>query len=970
MYAEVPTAPGPRHAVRQRRGVRWPAAAASVVVAAAGAIVPAFTNDARADAPWNLVVDSAAWGGADTNPGDGVCRNAAGTCTLRAAVEESNALHGQPGQVTITVDPSIGAGTSMQGTVDVFGDTMLRAQITAADQGAYFAVTSPVTIDLGHRLLVDGTANGALQVAAFYLDGPDIALLNADQVLSAGTSFVVGPHAERVTIDGDTGGGTGLVDPWNQVPKRFVVFREGAADVTVKNYRITGYWDPGNDGGIFVFNPYSTEAMRNIAVDRVEVLYPPVGTPRSYGATCRTRITNFWKGTVVGTSWSMTHVDGLSFRNMRVENLDIQFAFQLRDNHAPTDPLFAGSAHIKDLVIEDSVFLQNKGHSSSENTAFITLPYDTLTGTTSIQRNVFTRHRYGLQTHAIGLYGTAASGSTVASGVTIADNYFDGYGTPYGSPLTSVQAATITTRRAGLVTVSGNTFGPATGSKTTTDDEEHADGPVLMYDSIASFPFYASNRSIHTWVPGDKANVLVGPPPAGAWVAASPSTGPVCQASVAVGQTRFLGPLMQQPAGPLTIQVYWTTKRFAEVYLGEVSGVTGTGGTLVFALPTGPVTLPDGQVVQIVDLAGEVSGNIRLQTHEEHGTALASSQYSRVAEVLGTCQPTLTINQAAGMDDPTMARDLHFTLASSVSLDPASLTADDIVLTATPVPQTIDSSRLAPRVVSITQVGTTATVFDVLVRVDDSARVSVAVGAHAVLTGTGKTNLEAATSTDDTITYLNPLRVEPPDLLVVRGDPNARAFTVEVDQAAPVPTADLTFTATADHSGDLTLSTSTFVVAAGSLRSPPVTVTAVGIDVTRYVAMVVESADTNYDGVVVPQVTVRLYGADPRVQVTKQAYTDVTDTSSPARVQATGKHVPSGSRLVVGQAVCFVYTVTNTSDTDEATTLTDLVVTDSDTRLGADGTIATVAALGPGRTAQLFACTTLVAVDTTAGAAP
>jgi hypothetical protein len=93
---------------------------------------------------------------------------------------------------------------------------------------------------------------------------------------------------------------------------------------------------------------------------------------------------------------------------------------------------------------------------------------------------------------------------------------------------------------------------------------------------------------------------------------------------------------------------------------------------------------------------------------------------------------------------------------------------------------------------------------------------------------------------------------------------------------------------------------------------------------------------------------------------------DVTDVSSPGQIQASGKLAASGARLMGGQTVCFVYTVTNTSADDWATTLSNIVVTDSDTRLGTDGVIDTIASLGIGDSGQLAACTSLIPVDTTA----
>jgi hypothetical protein len=108
-----------------------------------------------------------------------------------------------------------------------------------------------------------------------------------------------------------------------------------------------------------------------------------------------------------------------------------------------------------------------------------------------------------------------------------------------------------------------------------------------------------------------------------------------------------------------------------------------------------------------------------------------------------------------------------------------------------------------------------------------------------------------------------------------------------------------------------------------------------------------------------------LFSTDPTIQIVKQAYVDVADTSSAERIVATGTEAYSDARLMDRQAVCFVYTVTNTSADDWATVLTDARVTDSDTRLGDNGLIGTIPVLAIGQSAQVAACTSLLPVDTT-----
>src|SRR5689334_18836985 len=75
-----------------------------------------------AAATYEFVIDSLAPAGDDANPGDGQCSAPDGTCTLRAALQESNALNvalqesnapnAALGVVSITVAPGL-SGTMM-----------------------------------------------------------------------------------------------------------------------------------------------------------------------------------------------------------------------------------------------------------------------------------------------------------------------------------------------------------------------------------------------------------------------------------------------------------------------------------------------------------------------------------------------------------------------------------------------------------------------------------------------------------------------------------------------------------------------------------------------------------------------------------------------------------------------------------------------------------------------------------------
>ncbi|WP_345751534.1 right-handed parallel beta-helix repeat-containing protein [Microbacterium rhizophilus] len=956
---------------RSRRRTRLLAAGAIAAVSAVASILVPVVLASPASAVTNIVVDSLEWGGEDAAPGDGACATADTLladpeCTLRAAIEESNALALGAGEVLITVDESIPVGSRLGDIPNVNADKMITTRITAQDAyGAYFHVTSPVTIDLGHRIQVNGSVtllgagSDSYEAAAFYLDGPDITVQNADMVLSPGSSFVIGPDAERVVIDGDTGGGKGVVATTaNYSPERFVVFREGVSDVTVRDYEVSGYYDSTVDGGIFVFDSYDPDqAMRDIVIEHVDVLYSSGTTcSASNGSGCRTRLTNFWRDTA-GPTWTDNTIDGLTFRHMRVENMTGQYAFQLG---SPGNLTGSNSADITDLVIEDNVFTDNQGYGTGRDYAFITLPYgDRLHGTSTIARNTFVRAESG-NTFAIARYGAESASSVVPSGLTVADNHFDGY-----------SDVTIRLQKTGLVTVEGNTFGTRTASQAAPGTAEETSDTRVMLDNYDD----SANEAVQTWTPSGAAAVPQGAIPQGALRVEPPaSTLPVCTAVVDATEPAPSGETTAA-AEPVTLQLYWTAGDTAEVHLGEVRDVPGGSAKLAFSLPVGAVTLPNGTAQAVDPVTGVVSGFVRLQTQVEGLGQLESSQYSRVVPVTGNCRPALTLNQADGQHDPTLGRDLHFTLTSSIPLDAATVTPAAFQATASATADTIDASRLDVRVVRVDPVaGSDGMSFDVVVRVDDSADVTIALAADRVASPSGLTNKDAASSTDARIAFVNPLQVDPAAFDLVAGEPHGRTFTLRLRAGAPEPTADLAFaTVIAQPEGTPELHTSADpVIAAHADESDVVTVTADAGSVTAgthvTISFTVASDDANYDGLVVPRVTPKLYATDPAIQIVKSAYVDVTDVSTPEAIEATGTLAPTGGRLLDGQLVYFVYTVTNLSQDDWETTLTDITVTDSDERLGEDGVIGTIPQLRRGESLKLSASGALIPEDTTQAA--
>ncbi|QAY63591.1 hypothetical protein ET495_10400 [Xylanimonas allomyrinae] len=234
-----------------------------------------------------------------------------------------------------------------------------------------------------------------------------------------------------------------------------------------------------------------------------------------------------------------------------------------------------------------------------------------------------------------------------------------------------------------------------------------------------------ANQKIRTWYPTRAATVLTGPVPVDALASTNAQAGtPVCLATVAAARPTLSDGHV--PGDPVTIDLYWTSGTKAEVYLGSVSGASAAPGaarTLLFSLPLGEITLPDGSTVRPVNPGtGAVDGAVRIQAHVEREQH-QSAQYSRAVRVEGTCLPTLVITRQDGGTEPTMARDIVFRLTSSVSLDPSTVSPEDFE-----VSESDASAGSDPHVASVRAVeGSDGTEFDVVVRVSNSTTASLSV---------------------------------------------------------------------------------------------------------------------------------------------------------------------------------------------------------------------------------------------------
>ncbi len=159
--------------------------------------------------------------GADASPGNGVCATAAGVCTLRAAVQEANALAGAdtinfslPTGSTITLTSAAG------GAISITSDLVIRGP----------AGTSPAA-----QLRVSGGWDGVINSSV----GSRVFFMPA----AAGRSVTV---SDLTVINGNAGTQTGGADPGSWKSNGGAIYVEGG---TLDLERMTFSNSTSNDGG-------------------------------------------------------------------------------------------------------------------------------------------------------------------------------------------------------------------------------------------------------------------------------------------------------------------------------------------------------------------------------------------------------------------------------------------------------------------------------------------------------------------------------------------------------------------------------------------------------------------------------------------------------------------------------------------------------------------------------------------------
>lgn len=222
------------------------------------------TSPARAAPEATFVVNTTA-DTVDANPGDGVCADSSGNCSLRAAIREANALSGAD---TITLPAGTYlltlAGASEDG--DATGDLDIRDALTINGAGAAGTIVDGNQLDrvfhieaLSQTVVLDGlTITGGKTPNANYdhCGGGGIFVSNTSLTLrnSLVTENTTGYHAGANNTDqGCFGGG---------------IYREGSGVVTIEDSTIRGNTagtgnnqQGGYGGGLYNYN--GTTIIRN-----------------------------------------------------------------------------------------------------------------------------------------------------------------------------------------------------------------------------------------------------------------------------------------------------------------------------------------------------------------------------------------------------------------------------------------------------------------------------------------------------------------------------------------------------------------------------------------------------------------------------------------------------------------------------------------------------------------------------------
>jgi adhesin/invasin len=526
-----------------------------------------------------------------------------GVCTLGQALAEANVVP-EDQDVLINVDENT------SGFIPFPNDTKQLAVTTPVSPwdtaGAVFSAQRPMTIDLDNRLsLVTPDGKEWSAVAGLWVDGPDVALRNFTNWYSYQSAIVFSPNSDGSSLQGGKS-----IQYENNHTDREIAIVGGAERISISDYT-TGRQLGRDTGGGIVFGKLTSlnEPVKNVTITQVTVDNGPDarGCGEDAGTSCMANGLAF-SGSV--------DVDGLTVKNSLFTNFVDQKKGQ------PIYAVNAGKISNWDITGNQFTNISTGGDFAD---ATVAVKYtQSFGGTVRIANNTFDSGTVvgTTSTPKYGLYveGNQANDSTVASGLFVEDNYFDGY-----------KSTSIYLRGTGTATVRRNTFGVNSASRSSTDLEETTDSSagtmVLNFDKSA-------NRKIKPWYPTGTASYN------GACALVIPISPPASD-----GKANL-------PNDPVSLDYYWTAGTTAEVYLETVKPSTAGAPTTLTVLPP-------------------TAGKIRIQT-QGFGSQPESSQYSRTVAVTAppaVCvQPAVSLKVEGWTDVPDGVTDYDGIVASATPL--------------------------------------------------------------------------------------------------------------------------------------------------------------------------------------------------------------------------------------------------------------------------------------------------------------
>lgn len=423
-----------------------------VALMAAAAILGSFFVIGQAETASavsrTFLVNSLSPIGDDANLGDGICATSTGVCTLRAALQQANAIGNTD---TITIAPAADVDADTPG-VQTSGTIVGHATSTAywmyngvltpwGDGGAYFMATAPVTIDFQNRLGI-ASFNDAYGSTAIYINGPGVTLRNFSNVKSNETAIVVGPNGDGAVIENGSS-----IDPGSIDLERFLWLANGADQVTVRNVSMGSTYA----GGGSAIRVATGATINNLTLDRIRMYDPDTERYTGFQAEGAATLNNL---TIVGSTF-----EGFGGAN---------YVLDLR------------SFTMTNAQIVGNTFKRN---SLAAGYTMIYLNTPGLGATNVIARNTFDNAGANAGTTYYAIYAVLGRTAAQQSGWRIEDNYFNGF-TSNSIYLTGT----------GILTAQRNTFGTASYGGINAAAET---GAIAMLNNAAS----TANSQIATWYP-------------------------------------------------------------------------------------------------------------------------------------------------------------------------------------------------------------------------------------------------------------------------------------------------------------------------------------------------------------------------------------------------------------------------------------------------------------------------------------